>query len=222
MAFVPIDVPYRRGKYILQHEGWLSFLKQGFSFVRNFFFSYGDYYIYERELSGPSETEFTPKIPDCTLKVVSTAEELDKLIVEGYDFKMMNFKPTLRKGALAFCVFVGQELAHVTWVAPNKETKRQIDHLPFKVNFEAGEVCSGASFTDPAHRGKGLFSCVYSYIFPHLAKEGIVKDKFTIEVSNIASQKTLAKFNPTSTGRGRYLRILWWQSWRETPIKEIN
>ena len=222
MAFAPVDALYRRGKYILQHEGWLSFLKQGFSFVRNLFFSYGNYYIYEKELNPIDEViKFKPKI-DCTFRMVSSSDELDKLIAQGYNFKAMNFKPKLEKGALAFCLFVGQEVAHVTWVAPNKEAKKEIDYLPFKVNIEIGEVCSGASLTDPTYRGKGLFSHTYSYIFSYLTRNGTIRDKFTIELGNVASQKALAKFNPIIISSGHHLKILWWHSWKEIPIEETK
>lgn len=206
----------------MRKEGLLVFVKRAFLFmlrsVKSFFFSYGKYYIYEKELSNASEVQFKPKIQDCIVKIVSTSKGLDELSAGGYDFKTMNFEQKLRKGALAFCVFVKRELAHVTWVAPNGEAKREIDPLPFKVNFETGEVCSGASFTCPIYRGKGLLSYAYSYIFPYLAKRNILKDKFTIDVNNTASQKALSKFNPTTTGKGHYLKILWWEFWKEEAI----
>ena len=219
MASVPPEILYQRAKYILRNEGWRAFVRQGFSFVGNLFFSHGNYYIYEKNLSSTDEEiKFKPKI-DCTPRVISKPDEFDQLIAQGYDFRAMNFRRKLEKGALAFCFFVGKELVHVTWLAPNKEAKQEIDYLPFKVDFKAGEVCSGASSTDPAHRGKGLFSPIYSLIFSYLAKDGILKDKFTIEVSNVVSQRALAKFNPVITGKGRYLKILWWQSWKESPME---
>lgn len=219
MAFARLDMPYHRANYILRNEGWRAFIRQGFSFVRNLFFSYGNYYIYEKDLSpADGEIKFKPRI-DCMPRVISSPDEFDQLIAQGYDFRAMNFRRKLEKGALAFCFFVGKELVHVTWLAPNKEAKQEIDYLPFTVDFKAGEVCSGASSTDPAHRGKRLFSSIYSLIFSYLAKDGILKDKFTIEVSNIVSQRALAKFNPVITGKGRYLKILWWQSWKESPME---
>lgn len=219
MAFTRLDMLYQRGKYILRHEGWRTFIRQGFSFVRNLFFSYGNYYIYEKDLSpADEEMSFKPRI-DCTPGVIAEADELDQLIARGYDFKAMNFRRKLEKGALAFCFFVGKELVHVTWLAPNKEAKQEIDYLPFKVDFRAGEVCSGASSTDPAHRGKGLLAHTYSHVFRYLANDGIVRDRFSIDVNNIASQKAHAKFNPVITGKGRYLKILWWQSWKESPME---
>jgi len=220
VASVPPDILYQRAKYILRHEGWRAFVRQGFSFVGNLFFSYGNYYIYEKDLnSADQEIKIKPKV-DCTLKIISNLYELNELIARGYDFKAMNFRPKLEKGALAFCLFVRQQLASVTWVASTREAKKEIDYIPLKVDFEAGEVCSGASFTAPAHRGKGLFAYTYSYIFPYLANNGVHKDKFSIEVNNIASQRALAKFNPLITSRGRYLKILWWESWKEQPIEE--
>lgn len=222
VASVPLDILYQRARYILRHEGWWAFIRQGFAFVGNLFFSYGNYYIYEKDLNSiDEEIKIRPKV-DCTLKIISNLDELDELIVQSYDFKAMPFRPRLERSAIAFCLFVGQELASVTWVAPSKEAKKEIDYLPFKVNFEAREVCSGASFTAPAHRGKGLLAYTYSYIFPYLANNSISKDKFSIEVNNIASQKAHAKFNPLITSKGRYLKIFWWEFWKELPMEEAK
>jgi GNAT superfamily N-acetyltransferase len=165
---------------------------------------------------------FEPKLPNVEVKIISTPEEFEQLDSNGYDFKMMHFKDKLEKGCLAFCAFANKELAHVTWAALSEKAKKEIDYLPFGVAFQNKEACSGASFTDPKYRGKGLFSYVYAVIFPYLAQRGIVKDKFTIEVSNISSQKAHAKFNPNITGKGHYLKILWWKFWREEPIKELK
>jgi len=79
-----------------------------------------------------------------------------------------------------------------------------MNSIPFrliKVTFQNKEACSGTSFTDPKFRGKCLFSYIYAYIFPYLVQKGIVKDKFTIEVSNISSPKALAKFILLSPAR---------------------
>lgn len=222
MTSVPVDILYHRAKYILRNEGLWAFVRQGLSFVGNLFLGYGNYYVYEKALSpADEEVRFKPRI-DCTLRVISSPDALDELIAQAYDFKAMNFRPKLEKGALAFCLFVGQELASVTWVAPSKEAKQEVDYLPFNVDFRGGEVCSGASFTDHIFRGKGLFSYTYSHIFSHLARSGVSKDKFTIEVNNTASQRALAKFNPLKSGKGHYLRILSLQFWKEQPVAEIE
>ncbi len=212
----------KRGIYLLQKEGIWTFLSQGFSFLGRFFYSRGSYYIYEKPLTKDEKYSLQPKLQKVELKIISTPEEFEQLAANGYDFKMMLFKDKLKKGAVAFCALANKELAHVTWAAFNEEAKNEVDYLPFKVAFQNKEACSGASFTDPKFRGKGLLSYIYTYIFPYLIQRGVVKDKFTIEVNNISSQKAHAKFNPTIIGKGHYLKILWWEFWKEEPLKELK
>lgn len=211
---------------MVREEGMMPFIMRAFLFLLRFlkssFFSYRNYYIYEKTLNDVDEAVVTSRLQDATLKIIHSSEELDKLTKEGYDFKLPNFKERFKRGALPFCIFVEQELAHVTWVAFDEIAKREIDQLPFKVDFSKGEVCSGGSWTDPRYRGKGLLSYVYSYIFPYLAEQGIRKDKFSIQEGNIASQKAHTKLNPTITGKIRYLRLLRWEFWKEKPMKEIK
>ncbi|HAG08567.1 MAG TPA: hypothetical protein DCK87_03245, partial [Desulfotomaculum sp.] len=199
-----------------------SFLSQVFSFLCSFFYSRGNYYIYEKPLTKNEKYQFNTKLQNAVIKIISTPEEFEQLVSNGYDFKMMLFKPKLEKGALAFCAFINKELAHVTWVALNKKTKKEIDYLPFKVAFQNKEACSGASFTNPKFRGKGLLSYIYAVIFPYLAQRGIDKDKYTIKVNNIPSQKAMNKFNHVIIGKGHYLKILWWEFWKEEPVKELK
>ena len=132
---------------------------------------------------------------------------------------MMLFKDKLKKGALAFCIFLNKELIQVTWVALNERAKKEIDYLPFKVFFQKREVNTGAAFTDPHFRGKKLHGYIRSYIYDYLSQEGFVKCRYPIEVNNISSQKGVARFNPTIIGKGYYLKILWWKFWKEEPIK---
>ena len=222
MALIPLDVLYHRAMYVLRHEGARALARQGFSFVLNRFFSYGCYYIFEMELSPADEgIQVIPKI-DCVMEIVTDLREFAQLTAKGCDFKAMNFKSKLERGAMAFCLFVEQELASVTWVALNQMAKREIDSLPFEVNFEKGEACSGASFTDPPYRGKGLLAYTYSHIFPYLAGNGVRKDKFSIDVNNMPSQRAMSKFNPVIISKGRYMRVLWWHFWREKPVRRTD
>ncbi len=220
MASLALGTLYHRTSYILRKEGWRALISRGISFVGSVLFSHGHFYIYEKELSTADEQiALQPRI-DCTPKIISSPAELDDLEARGYDFRAMRFRPKLNKGAIAFCLFVGQELASVTWVAPNRQAKALIDCIPFTVDFAGGEVCSGDSFTDPSYRGKGLLGYTYCHILPYLVRCGIRRDRFSIEVSNTASRTAHARLNPRVTGRGRYLKILFWESWKEQPVGE--
>ena len=200
-------------KYILRNEGWLAVIKQGCSFVRNLLFCRRDYYIYT-----VCDNNLNSVNIDCTPITISSLADFDRLIAQGYDFKARSFRPKLKKEAIAFCLFVGKELVSVTWVACSKKAKKEIDYLPFKVNYEVGVACSGASYTVPDYRGNQLLAHTYSYILPYLANEGFHKVKFSINKSNITSQKAYAKIAPAIIGMGRYWKIFCWGMWRERHL----
>jgi hypothetical protein len=50
----------------------------------------------------------------------------------------------------------------------------------------------------------------------------IVVSRNAIAKSNIVSQKAHAKFSPRVYGEARYLKILWWKSWKEKPLARSN
>jgi len=213
---------FKRGIYIIQKDGVKVFWKNALSFLSGFFYSRGTYYIYEKDLGKNEIYQFKPKLPNTYVRTISTVGEMESLITKGYDFKKINFQDKLMKGSIAFCAFINKELAHVTWAATDEKSKREIDPLPFKVRFQEQEACSGASFTDIRFRNKGLLSFVYMHIFIYLTNKKITKDKFTINVNNISSQKAHAKFQPVIVGKGKYLKILWWENWKEEPLKELK
>lgn len=210
----------QRAKGILQDEGWGAFIRQGFSFACHRFIYIATYYIYEETLASIDRGIKTKPEVDCVLKVIHNTHELDKLIGEGYNFKSLRFRSQLQETAIAFCLFREQELASVTWVAHNKKGKRKVDSLPFEVNFGAGEICTGDSYTVPVYRGKGLLAYTYACISNYyLASNGLSKARFSINVNNITSQKAHVKFNPVVIGKGRFLKILWWNFWKEQVIE---
>jgi hypothetical protein len=84
-----------------------------------------------------------PKIDDFALKIVSTNEEADELEAQGLEFRsqVLNARKRLDKGAIAFCIFVGKELANVSWVAMTLEAKNSLGQPPFRVDFSNNEAC---------------------------------------------------------------------------------
>jgi len=219
MKNIPFSSLYSRGKYIISHEGWPSILRQIFLSTRDFFYSGGSYYLHEFDLPIQEDLSCQPKI-ECTAKVISNLGELDELIAQGYELKVYDFHRKIARGAIAFCILVEKKLASVTWVALNKEAKELIDVVPYKVNFDKGEACAGGTFTDPAYRGKGLMPYTNLIIFSYLADKQIVKLKASVNFKNMASLKSTSKLKPRVHYKGSYVKILWWHSWKEEPIKE--
>ncbi len=208
---------YQRAKNIQRREGWGPLVLRGAAFVQGLFFRYGRYYVYEKEVD---LTALARPTDDFELKIVSNLEEWRNLTAQGYEAGVPSVVSRLEKGAIGFCLFHKRKFASVTWVAPVPEAKREIDYVPFSVDFAAGEVCTGGSFTCPPYRGRGLLHQTYGYLLPYVAGKGVRKCKFSISIYNRSSLTAHAKFSPKMVGRGRYLKVLGWEYWRETREAE--
>ena len=216
-----------RARQLLQTEGSVSLLRRGFLYVFSsagrFFFAYGNYYLYQHATGNTqylNEAAFIPRIDNFTFKIISTNLEIGELEVEGLEFgsQAITVREGIAIGGIAFCVFVGPDLAHIGWVAMTEEARRAADNLPYRVDFGNGQACTGGTVTTPKYRGKGLMAYGYFKRLQFLSEKGVRTSRNAVDTSNIASQKVHAKFNPEIYARGHYLKILWWRSWKEKPL----
>lgn len=217
-----ISAILRRARDIQQTEGIKPLLKRGFAFAKVFFFDYGEYFLYEHPLLVErNENDYLPKIKDFTLKIISSNKEADELAAAtGYDFRrrFVSARRSLDKGAIAFCIFVNGEIAHIGFVAMSEEAKNTFDPMPYKVEFSNNEACTGGTETVPEYRSKGLMGYVYFKRFQYLREKGKVVSRNAVEKSNIASQKAHAIFSPRLCAEARYLKLLGWRFWKEKPL----
>lgn len=224
MAFVPLDILYQRARYILRNEGWRALMRQGFSFVGSLFFSHGNYYVYERELSEPSETEFTPKIPNTALKIVTTTHELEELVVEGFNinsyFNMEELKWRINKGMILFCVFIGKNLAHRSFVA--MDSKANVDPVLSMSSMNwRNEASIGPCTTYTKYRGLNLFPYTLLQICRYLQGQSKQSVKITTSKDNISSVRGIEKAEFSICRGVQYLKLLHLRFLREKSIKEI-
>jgi len=136
----------RRAKLIIRTEGVIPLIKRGFAFAIWLCFQYRTYYIVEYDLSKDwHEADFLPRIRNFALKIVSSNREADELEASGLEFRshVINARERLDKGAIAFCIFVGSELAYIAWLAMSQQAKDVLDEPPFRVNFSDNEACWG-------------------------------------------------------------------------------
>jgi hypothetical protein len=211
----------KRAKDILKTEGLKPLLRRSFDFVRVQFFEYEDYYLYEYTIKERSEADFLPKIQDFTFKIISSNEEADKLAEAiGSDFRrrFVTARRMLDKGAIAFCIFVKGEIAHIGWIALSEEAHKAVDNLPYKVDFSNNEACTGGVETITRYRGEGLMAYGHFKRFEFLREKGIVVSRNAVAKSNIASQKAHAKFSPRVHAEAKHLKLLWWYFWKEKPL----
>lgn len=211
MSFTEI---LKRGIGVYKGEGVLEFIKQTLFYIKSFVYANECYYLYEKKINDADCYKTRVKIGKENQKIIENIANYYHLKKIGFDFKDLIFESRLKKGGIAFCIFFNKEIAHVTWVALNKKAKKDIDNLPFDIEFGRHEVCSGASFTEPKYRGKKLLSSVYLMIIPYLYEKGILKIKFTINVNNFSSNRAHSMINPKIIGKYRYLKILCWKSWK--------
>ena len=213
----------RRAKQIYQTEGLRSLIRRGFAFLAYCLFERQTYYLYADRTEGflsLHEADFKPSIDGFILKVVSSNEEADELEAEGFQFRshVQNSQQRLDKGAVAFCIFVGSELAHIAWAALSKEAQSSIGEPPYKVDFSNREGCTGDIWTNSEYRRMGLSSYVYTRRLRFMLNNGIVTNRTVANKRNVISQQYSAKVDSNMCGEGRYLRVLWWKSWKETPL----
>lgn len=214
-----------RAKDVFQTEGLKPLLGRGFDFVRGQFFQYKNYYLYEHTLEERNEADFMPTIQDFTFMIICTNQEADELAVTtGFDFRrrFVNARHSLDKGAIAFCIMVKGEIAHIGWVALNEQAKKALGPLPYKVDFSNNEAYISSVETIPEYRGKGLMAYGYFKRQQFLREKGMIVSRYAVNVSNVARQRAGARIDPSIYARARYIRILWWKYWKETPLTETG
>ena len=210
----------RAAREISQRDGFRSVLSRGWSYASGSFFQYASVYLYEHTMREQREADFLPRVQDFTVKIVASNREADELMALGFDFRSYVFygRDALDRGAVAFCIFIGGELAHLGWAAFSEEGKAYIDPMPFRVAFSAREACTGGTRTVSKFEEKGLMTYGYYLRLEYLRQKGMVLSRNSVATGNVASQKVHAKFGPRVYARARYLRILWWESWKEVPL----
>ena len=212
---------FTRAKDILRTEGLISLINRVVALLIRHIFSYSTVYLYEHTMCNHDEADFIPRMQDLTCKLVSTNQQASEVAKNGFeDIRSLYFsRRNLDNGAIAFCIFHGQQLVHIGWMAMTKEAKSAFDPLPYQVYFSDNEACTGGIFTVPRYRGKGLMTYGCFKRFEYLRKHGITTTRNAVRISNITSQKVHGKFGPTIYARARHIKILWWQFWKEVPIE---
>jgi RimJ/RimL family protein N-acetyltransferase len=204
-----------------QHDGLSSFLGRLKSLVKeneNLV-----YYLYECRPAKWNEADFLPKIRDFTLEIITAEDQLDELIAGGFNLSLDSpwTREGVKKGAVAFLLFVGKELASRELVATNEEAKKAIDGYPYKVDFAHKEACAAGVWTNPGFRHQGLHTYVFYRAYDYLLEHGIEIVRSIVAADNFASQRAHERFNPgmRKYARGRYFKILGIPFRKEVALK---
>jgi hypothetical protein len=214
-----------RAMDILRREGPVEVTRRGLRYISQSLFRYGTFDLYEHSIELRDEDRFRPKVWDFTFRIVSSNEEADDLVREGFeDIRrlpvLVDVRKCLDSGAIAFCFFAGQELAHIGWVALSEEAKSCFDNLPYRVRFSNAQACTGGTVTLPKYRGNGFMQYGYFKRFQFLQAKGYSTTRNAVDRHNSAAQSAHGKFNPRVYGKARYLKVASWHWWKESPVSE--
>ena len=211
-----------RARDVAQTESLTALLKRAFDF---YVFHHGRYYLYEHDFFRVSEAEFLPRVDGLTLEVVHSNDEADELAkATGEDFRRMvlNARRGLDSGAVFFCFLVNGELAHFGSVAMSRKAMMAMGSLPVQIDFSDGLAYTGGTETLPKFRRRGLMVYGYFKRFEYLREKGFRASRNGVSVENVASQKAHARFGPKIYAEARYVKLLGWEFWKETPICAID
>jgi hypothetical protein len=212
-----ISIYYKRARNILQTAGLKALFVRGLKYG---FYERQTYYLYEHVLKDRDEADFKPGVKDFIFKTIRARNDIDQLVSNGFDprVEITDIRHRVEKGAIAYCVFIGRDLASIGFIAGNQEAMNSLNPPPFKVNFYAGEVYTGGLWTNPEYRGHGLAAYVYFKRLQALKNEGKVIARNIVLKDNIAAHKMLSRFTPMITGEGHASRVLWHIFWKEKSL----
>jgi hypothetical protein len=213
---------YRRARHTYREGGAVLLFRRGLGLLRYLLFEHRAYYLYSIALERDDIPEHAPEPPldSVSHKIVSSSKEAELLEEEGFEFssRVPDARRRLDAGAIATCVFVGHELGNIVWVATSQQAKDSLPDTPFEIDFSGGECLSGDAWTNPKFRRAGLLAFGDIERRQFQVSQGIRVSSWAIERRNIAPQRFVERLDPRIRAEGRYLRILWWRSWKETPV----
>ncbi len=217
-----------RWRDILMKEGLLPSITRALSFIRWAFYRNERLYFYRSVVADQATESYCIAEPDgFSLKVITDTTQVKKLMADGLQldsFLLANDK-RLRNGAIALCIFKEKDLVYMSWLAITREGKDAVTDIPLPVDFAAGEACVGRTFRNPKHwRSSGGFTYFMHVSISHyLQQRGYKAFIFIVDESNTIMINTMFK----RTGmkplrRVRYIKLLWWQYWRESSLDNSN
>ena len=218
----------RRAQRVCETEGPLSLTRRGLAFVSSRFFLYQRWYLAENHYERSPHVDEPEPVPrvDVTCRVVTGSRMARELEADGLEFRsstrFVNADRALDAGAAAICVFAGRELAAISWIALCQKAKDAFSDPPAKVDFSHGEAWTGGVWTNPKYRRMGLGAYRFSRMRQFFLDRGIATSRACVARGNVAALTGSAKVGDVIYAKGRYLRVLWWEWWRETPLASTS
>jgi hypothetical protein len=212
-----------RARYIYRSEGAISLLKRLFTYIFSQIFSWEEYYVRQNFPAELNEADFLPKVKELTFKIITSNEMADDWAKQiGFDFRCqaLHSRRRLDAGAVAFCTVVQNHLAHIGWVGLSQKAKDSINPQPYQVNFAERQGCIGGAETASKYRNKGLMAYNWVQVNNYMKQQGITMLISIALATNVVVHKVQSKSPSRIYAKARYIKFLWWQYWKETPLPQ--
>ena len=207
---------------VCREEGVVSLPRRALAALTSRLYGWDRYYLFTFELERIgtlNEADFTPRIGEFTFREVLARDLADELEARGATCPWMarQFQGRAASEAIAFTTYVGDEPAHIMWVAMRDEDKACMKQPPFKVHFRDGEFCT-ASWSNPKYRRSGFARYTAIKALLLLKDRGLVRNRYVVAKGNTASFAAFEPFGGRRYAEGLCVRVLWWRFWSERPI----
>jgi len=211
-----------RMKAVFREEGLTSLLKRGFRYLVHRVFSQVIYYLNESPIQelGIDLDDFLPNIPDLTYQFIRTNREADEVANKFKDFRLyfLNSRERLDSGAIALCIYIGQEPAYICWIAMNESAKATFGDVPCHMDFNNREAFVGGEVTILKYRRKGIKTYGVHLRDLFLKEMGVTKKRSAISVRNDANLKATIGRKNMIYAKALYIKLFCWKFWKEVPI----
>ena len=204
-----------------QQEGLSGLMR---ALARRYILDVTDFHLYVHHHEPPLFVPPIVTLPEHSEMFIRDNAEADEVAVEHEDIRdlLRHARRGLDSGAVAFCVYSGWRLAHVAWVATTQKGRRALDPLGYKIDFAAGEAWTGAAYTLPLFRRRGLLGHGCMRRFEYLMDKGVKVSRAAIDVKNESSHHVTMQFRPDVIGIGRQVKFLGLRSWSESITRPYS
>jgi len=206
-----------RARELVRSEGLSALVMAA---MRRYGFDSRTFFPYEHHHRAWPATQLEPRPTGFEECFIEDNEAADRAAARYRDFRdiVSGARRALCSGAVALCIYHGCEVAHVGWLATSLAARRALDRLGYEVRFDRGESWTGAAFTVPGFRNRGLLTYSCQRRFDYLLGAGFTVSRAAVATDNAASHHVTMRFEPRVYAIGRQLRILRWRKWTERPV----
>ncbi len=214
---------YREAGRVYQTEGFVRLLRRALRFLVYCVLEYRSYWLScepVASLPDSDEADFLPDVERFAFHIVSSNQEADELEAKGLEFRshVPNGRERLDREAVALCAFAERSLVGISWLALSQRAKDTFSDPPYQVRFSTGEACVGDGWTSPDYRRMGLGRHRAWRTNEFLRERGVVAKRMASRRKAVRRNHTAPLPGRNTYAEGRYLRFLWWKSWKETPL----